>query len=222
MFVLHFVCIFVYFYVFLLIYFKFYFPRQVFAILFGKRFWVFLDLSAIFRTWYNFVRVCQTELHSKWHLYTVSRDYLFKLLLNKFFFYFFQNFSCIVGPNGSGKSNVIDSLLFVLGYRAQKIRSKKVSTLIHKSHKYPDLQSCSVQVNFIIIKDEVCILYTNLFYWIFFIINLNSYPLCLCFIAFFNLESYYVLIMCFMNSTYLYNLLTTNPPPKNCYLKIWF
>ncbi|KFM78246.1 Structural maintenance of chromosomes protein 4, partial [Stegodyphus mimosarum] len=67
---------------------------------------------------------------------------------------FNKNFSCIVGPNGSGKSNVIDSLLFVFGYRAQKIRSKKVSVLIHNSHKYPDLQSCSVTVNFATIKDQ--------------------------------------------------------------------
>lgn len=33
-----------------------------------------------------------------------------------------QSFTSIVGPNGSGKSNVIDSMLFVFGYRAQKIR----------------------------------------------------------------------------------------------------
>lgn len=75
-------------------------------------------------------------------------------MLNTYVF-LLQNFSCIVGPNGSGKSNVIDALLFVFGYRAQKIRSKKVSVLIHKSHKYPDLQSCSVAVSFAMIKDEV-------------------------------------------------------------------
>ncbi|GIX95185.1 structural maintenance of chromosomes protein 4, partial [Caerostris darwini] len=67
---------------------------------------------------------------------------------------FNKNFSCIVGPNGSGKSNVIDALLFVFGYRAQKIRSKKVSVLIHKSDQYPDLESCSVTVRFATIKDE--------------------------------------------------------------------
>lgn len=38
---------------------------------------------------------------------------------------FHKRFSCIIGPNGSGKSNVIDAMLFVFGYRAQKIRSKK-------------------------------------------------------------------------------------------------
>ncbi|XP_015924685.1 structural maintenance of chromosomes protein 4 isoform X2 [Parasteatoda tepidariorum] len=67
---------------------------------------------------------------------------------------FNKNFSCIVGPNGSGKSNVIDALLFVFGYRAQRIRSKKVSVLIHKSDKFTDLTSCSVTVNFAMIKDQ--------------------------------------------------------------------
>ncbi|KAL3088381.1 hypothetical protein niasHT_028734 [Heterodera trifolii] len=38
---------------------------------------------------------------------------------------FHKSFTSIIGPNGSGKSNVIDSLLFVFGYRASKIRSKK-------------------------------------------------------------------------------------------------
>ncbi len=35
---------------------------------------------------------------------------------------FHKSFTSIVGPNGSGKSNVIDSMLFVFGYRAQQIR----------------------------------------------------------------------------------------------------
>jgi chromosome segregation ATPase len=33
----------------------------------------------------------------------------------------FQSFTSIVGPNGSGKSNVIDSMLFVFGFRANKM-----------------------------------------------------------------------------------------------------
>uniref|UniRef100_A0A0M3IVL4 SMC_N domain-containing protein n=1 Tax=Ascaris lumbricoides TaxID=6252 RepID=A0A0M3IVL4_ASCLU len=59
-----------------------------------------------------------------------------------------QNLSAIIGPNGSGKSNVIDSLLFVFGYRASKIRSKKISVLIHSSKGNENLQSCTVCVNF--------------------------------------------------------------------------
>uniref|UniRef100_A0A4W6C248 Structural maintenance of chromosomes 4 n=1 Tax=Lates calcarifer TaxID=8187 RepID=A0A4W6C248_LATCA len=59
---------------------------------------------------------------------------------------FHKRFSCIIGPNGSGKSNVIDSMLFVFGYRAQKIRSKKLSVLIHSSDKHKDVQSCTVEV----------------------------------------------------------------------------
>ena len=59
---------------------------------------------------------------------------------------FHKSFTSIVGPNGSGKSNVIDSMLFVFGYRAQKIRSKKLSVLIHNSDTHPNVQSCKVQV----------------------------------------------------------------------------
>ncbi|KAK8771706.1 hypothetical protein V5799_025049 [Amblyomma americanum] len=61
---------------------------------------------------------------------------------------FHKNFTAIVGPNGSGKSNVIDSMLFVFGYRAQKIRSKKVGVLIHNSTNHTNLDSCTVNVYF--------------------------------------------------------------------------
>ncbi|XP_037533454.1 structural maintenance of chromosomes protein 4 [Nematolebias whitei] len=67
---------------------------------------------------------------------------------------FHKRFSCIIGPNGSGKSNVIDSMLFVFGYRAQKIRSKKLSVLIHSSDKHKDVQSCCVEVHFQKIIDK--------------------------------------------------------------------
>ncbi|KAG9837974.1 structural maintenance of chromosome protein, partial [Aureobasidium melanogenum] len=52
---------------------------------------------------------------------------------------FHASFSSVVGPNGSGKSNVIDSLLFVFGFRASKMRQGKISALIHNSAAYPDL-----------------------------------------------------------------------------------
>ncbi|XP_063882710.1 structural maintenance of chromosomes protein 4-like [Scylla paramamosain] len=67
---------------------------------------------------------------------------------------FHKNFTSIVGPNGSGKSNVIDSMLFVFGYRAQKIRSKKISVLIHSSEQHPNVQSCTVTVHFQKIMDK--------------------------------------------------------------------
>ncbi|KAL7990957.1 hypothetical protein Chor_014387 [Crotalus horridus] len=67
---------------------------------------------------------------------------------------FHKRFSCIIGPNGSGKSNVIDSMLFVFGYRAQKIRSKKISVLIHNSDEHSDIQSCTVEVHFQKIIDK--------------------------------------------------------------------
>ena len=72
------------------------------------------------------------------------------------FFPSLQNFTSIVGPNGSGKSNVIDSMLFVFGYRARRIRSKKVSVLIHNSEHHQNIQSCSVRVHFQRIVDLVC------------------------------------------------------------------
>lgn len=39
-------------------------------------------------------------------------------------------------------------MLFVFGYRAQQIRSKKLSVLIHNSSKYPNVNSCKVAVHF--------------------------------------------------------------------------
>jgi structural maintenance of chromosome 4 len=62
-----------------------------------------------------------------------------------------QSFSSIVGHNGSGKSNTIDALLFVFGYRQGKL-----SELIHKSARHPDLDECSVEVHFREIIDLVC------------------------------------------------------------------
>lgn len=67
---------------------------------------------------------------------------------------FHQSFTAIIGPNGSGKSNVIDSMMFVFGCRANRIRCKKVSTLIHSSSRFPNLRSCSVAVHFEQIVDK--------------------------------------------------------------------
>lgn len=67
----------------------------------------------------------------------------------------FQSFTSIIGPNGSGKSNVIDSMLFVFGYRASKIRSKKISVLLHKSENHTNVKCCSVAVHFARIVDIV-------------------------------------------------------------------
>lgn len=65
-----------------------------------------------------------------------------------------QSFSAIVGPNGSGKSNTIDALLFVFGFKANKMRQGHVSELIHVSEgKEPT--SCSVEIHFRDIVDLV-------------------------------------------------------------------
>ncbi len=61
---------------------------------------------------------------------------------------FHASFSSVVGPNGSGKSNVIDSLLFVFGFRASKMRQGKISALIHNSAGHPNLDHCEVEVHF--------------------------------------------------------------------------
>lgn len=68
---------------------------------------------------------------------------------------FHASFSSVVGPNGSGKSNVIDSLLFVFGFRASKMRQGKISALIHNSAAFPDLEYCEVEVHFQEVMDKV-------------------------------------------------------------------
>lgn len=65
-----------------------------------------------------------------------------------------KSFSSIVGPNGSGKSNVIDAIMFVLGYRAKKMRQAKLSDLIHMSEGLTDLESCTVEIHFHRILDH--------------------------------------------------------------------
>ncbi|OQR69340.1 structural maintenance of chromosomes protein 4-like, partial [Tropilaelaps mercedesae] len=65
-----------------------------------------------------------------------------------------KNYSGIVGPNGSGKSNVIDSMLFVFGYRSKKVRAQKVGNLIHNCDVHRDIKSCTVDVHFETIIDR--------------------------------------------------------------------
>lgn len=45
-------------------------------------------------------------------------------------------------------------MLFVFGYRAQQIRSKKLSVLLHNSTKYPNVTKCTVAVHFQQIIDK--------------------------------------------------------------------
>lgn len=66
---------------------------------------------------------------------------------------FHKYFTAIIGPNGSGKSNVIDSMLFVFGYRASKLRSKKISALLHDSQNHSKVTSCTVTVHFALMID---------------------------------------------------------------------
>ena len=57
-------------------------------------------------------------------------------------------FNSVVGPNGSGKSNLMESLLFVFGKRAKKMRLKKLSELIHSSSRENKCKYCRVSVFF--------------------------------------------------------------------------
>lgn len=66
----------------------------------------------------------------------------------------YHKFNAVVGPNGSGKSNLMESLLFVFGKRAKKMRLKKLSELIHKSAEYPNIRFARVSVFFKSIKDN--------------------------------------------------------------------
>ena len=61
---------------------------------------------------------------------------------------FHHSFTSVVGPNGSGKSNIIDALMFVLGYRARRMRQAKLTELIHFSEKSPDCDSTTVTLCF--------------------------------------------------------------------------
>lgn len=66
---------------------------------------------------------------------------------------FHASFSPVVGPSGSGKSSVIDSLLFVFGFRVSKMRQGKLSALIHKSAGIQDPDFCQVEVHCQEVKD---------------------------------------------------------------------
>lgn len=59
-----------------------------------------------------------------------------------------KNFTSVVGPNGSGKSNLIESLLFIFGKAAKKMRLNKLSQLIHSSKNFQNLKKASVEVTF--------------------------------------------------------------------------
>ncbi|KPA78319.1 hypothetical protein ABB37_06453 [Leptomonas pyrrhocoris] len=66
---------------------------------------------------------------------------------------FHKTFTAVIGPNGSGKSNVIDSMLFVFGRNAKKLRLDKLAEVIHNSAAHPNLSYASVTVNFIRVRE---------------------------------------------------------------------
>lgn len=62
---------------------------------------------------------------------------------------FGKGFNTIVGPNGSGKSNVIDCILFVLGFKAKKLRHSRAEDLIHSGEPRPSKATVEIEL-----KDE--------------------------------------------------------------------
>ncbi|AFN83314.1 chromosome segregation ATPase [Encephalitozoon romaleae SJ-2008] len=66
-------------------------------------------------------------------------------------------FTAIVGANGSGKSNVIDSILFVLGFRARKMRHSSMEGLIYKGDGTESMCYVELGFNKFRIKREVCL-----------------------------------------------------------------
>lgn len=54
--------------------------------------------------------------------------------------------TAVIGPNGSGKSNVIDSILFVLGFRARKMRHSSVAGLVYNGDGREEM--CYVELEF--------------------------------------------------------------------------
>jgi structural maintenance of chromosome 4 len=64
-----------------------------------------------------------------------------------------NRFNAVVGPNGSGKSNLMESLLFVFGKRAKRMRLNKLNELIHSSSTQEDLRFARVTIYFKEIRD---------------------------------------------------------------------
>lgn len=64
---------------------------------------------------------------------------------------FHKSFNTVVGPNGSGKSNFLESLIFVFGKRATKMRAKKISECINSDK---NVKFARVELFFKTIIDE--------------------------------------------------------------------
>jgi structural maintenance of chromosome 4 len=95
---------------------------------------------------------------------TGKRIMIKKLILENFKSYggrheigpFHHHFNAIIGPNGSGKSNLIDSMVFVFGKRASKLRLKNLSELIHRGYNESDkvVTKASVEIEFVEVEND--------------------------------------------------------------------
>lgn len=68
-----------------------------------------------------------------------------------------QKFVAVIGPNGSGKSNLLESLLFIFGHRASKMRLKQLNELIHVSSGHFEINKAAIRVKFLEIEEvRIC------------------------------------------------------------------
>eukprot|EP01133_Synstelium_polycarpum_P015054 gene15054-17814_t len=49
----------------------------------------------------------------------------------------FKQFTCVIGPNGSGKSNLMEAIIFVLGYKSSQTRGTTLSDLVFSGGHLP-------------------------------------------------------------------------------------
>ncbi|KAG2393409.1 hypothetical protein C9374_006940 [Naegleria lovaniensis] len=61
----------------------------------------------------------------------------------------FNDFTCVIGPNGSGKSNLMDAISFVMGLRAQYLRSSHLKQLIFNGDGMAQLQNRTAYVKLV-------------------------------------------------------------------------
>ncbi|KYR02550.1 structural maintenance of chromosome protein [Tieghemostelium lacteum] len=60
---------------------------------------------------------------------------------------FHKYFSSVVGPNCSGISNVIEDMLFIIGFNSKQIKQIKLGDLVHKSQDKKNLTNSQVFKN---------------------------------------------------------------------------
>ncbi|KAL9651789.1 hypothetical protein ABK040_014434 [Willaertia magna] len=73
----------------------------------------------------------------------------------------FKEFTCVIGPNGSGKSNLMDAISFVMGLRAQYLRSSHLKQLIFNGDGLAQQQNRTAFVKIVFTVDDEEIHFTR-------------------------------------------------------------